>query len=33
MPEGAIRALGEYQVGVHLHTDVDSALRVEVLPE
>ncbi|TDJ24221.1 MAG: 50S ribosomal protein L9 [Gammaproteobacteria bacterium] len=33
MPEGAIRALGEYEIGIHLHTDVDSIVRVEVLPE
>ena len=33
MPEGAIRALGEYEIGVHLHSDVDAMVRVEVLPE
>jgi large subunit ribosomal protein L9 len=33
MPEGSIRALGEYEVGVHLHSDVDAVVRVEVLPE
>ena len=33
MPEGAIRALGEYEIGVHLHTDLDAVVRVEVLPE
>jgi large subunit ribosomal protein L9 len=33
MPEGAIRALGEYEIAIHLHTDVDAIVRVEVLPE
>ena len=33
MPEGSIRALGEYEIGVHLHSDVDAVVRVEVLSE
>jgi large subunit ribosomal protein L9 len=33
LPEGAIRALGEYEIGVHLHTDVDAVVRVEILSE
>ncbi len=33
MPEGAIRALGDYEIGIHLHSDVDAIVRVEVLPE
>ena len=33
MPEGAIRATGEYQVAVHLHVDVDSAVKVNVVGE
>jgi large subunit ribosomal protein L9 len=33
MPEGAIRALGDYEIAIHLHTDVDAIVRVEVLPE
>ena len=33
LPEGAIRALGEYEIGVHLHSDVDAVVRVEVLSE
>ncbi len=33
MPEGAIRATGEYSVAVHLHVDVDSHVSVSVTAE
>ncbi|THB63624.1 MAG: 50S ribosomal protein L9 [Gammaproteobacteria bacterium] len=33
MPEGAIRATGEYEIQVHLHTDVDATINVVVVPE
>ncbi len=33
MPEGAIRATGEYVVAVHLHVDVDSSIHVIVAAE
>ncbi|VAW89082.1 LSU ribosomal protein L9p [hydrothermal vent metagenome] len=33
MPEGAIRATGEYSVAVHLHVDVDSSVNVIVTAE
>ncbi len=33
MPEGAIRATGEYSVAVHLHVDVDSSVSVVVTAE
>ncbi len=33
MPEGAIRATGEYSVAVHLHVDVDSSVSVIVTAE
>lgn len=33
MPEGPIRALGEFEVGVHLHTDVDATVQVVVEPQ
>jgi len=33
MPEGAIRATGEYEVAVHLHVDVDSSVKVIVSAE
>jgi len=28
MPEGPIRNVGEHEVGVHLHTDVDATIKV-----
>lgn len=33
MPNGPIRALGEYEVGVHLHTDVNATIKVVVEAE
>lgn len=33
MPEGAIRAIGEYEIAVHLHVDVDSSVKVIVSAE
>lgn len=33
MPDGPIHALGEYQVGVHLHPKVDASVKVRVVPE
>lgn len=33
LPEGAIRQLGDYEVEVHLHTDVNAALSVSVVAE
>ncbi len=33
MPEGPIRLLGEYEFAVHLHTDVDTTIKVLVEPE
>jgi large subunit ribosomal protein L9 len=33
MPEGVIRQLGEYEIGVHFHTDVDVVLKVVVNAE
>ncbi len=33
LPAGPIRVVGEHMVLVHLHTDVDVSLRVEVLAE
>ena len=33
MPEGAIRELGEYQIELHLHSDVDVMIEVHVVPE
>ena len=33
MPDGPIRIAGEYEVGVHLHSDVNAVIRVTVIPE
>lgn len=33
MPEGAFRVTGEYDVVLHLHTDVDVTLKVNVVAE
>jgi large subunit ribosomal protein L9 len=33
LPEGPLRAVGEYEVTLHLHTDVDAILRVIITGE
>jgi large subunit ribosomal protein L9 len=33
LPEGALRELGEYEVTVHLHTDLDSVISLAVVAE
>lgn len=33
LPEGTLRAIGEYEIEVHLHTDVDATLRLEIIAE
>ena len=33
MPAGVIRVVGEYDIDVHLHTDVNVAIKVVVVPE
>ena len=33
LPEGPIRATGEYEVALHLHSDVDAAVQVVVAAE
>lgn len=33
MPEGAFRQTGEFEVVIHLHTDVNATLKVEVIGE
>ena len=32
MPEGPIRSAGEYQVNVHLHSEVTTQIKVKVVP-
>ncbi|RFA38023.1 50S ribosomal protein L9 [Alkalilimnicola ehrlichii] len=33
MPEGPIRVCGEFDIELHLHTDVDATVKVVVAPE
>lgn len=33
MPEGPIRLIGHYEVGVHLHSDIDAVVKVAVANE
>ncbi len=33
MPEGPIRAIGEYDVLIHLHTEVETTVKVIVVPD
>ena len=33
MPEGVIRVLGEYEIAIQLHTDVNAEIKVVVVPE
>lgn len=33
MPEGAIRELGEYDIAIHLHTDVNATVKIIVEAE
>lgn len=33
LPEGAFRNIGEYDVEIHLHTDVKATIRVNIVPE
>lgn len=33
MPNGVIRDLGEYEITIHLHSDVDQTVTVNVIPE
>ena len=33
MPEGPVQEVGEYPIGVHLHSDVDVEVLVKVVGE
>lgn len=33
LSDGAFRAAGEYEVTLHIHTDVDAMIKLEVIPE
>jgi large subunit ribosomal protein L9 len=32
LPTGPLRNIGEYEIELHLHSDVDSTVRVEIIP-
>ena len=32
MPDGPIHELGDYEIGVHLHSEVNAAVKVRVVP-
>lgn len=33
LPEGPIRNLGEFDVEIHLHTDVNATIKINIIPE
>ena len=33
MPDGPLRELGEFEIGLHLHADVNVTVKVQVVPE
>src|SRR5688500_3882951 len=33
LPNGPLRTLGEHEVVLHLHTDIDETIKLEVVPE
>ena len=33
LPEGAFRVVGEYEVALHLHTDVDATIKLNITAE
>lgn len=33
LDEGALRVLGDFEVGVHLHTDVDATVKLSIVSE
>lgn len=33
MPDGAFRTLGEFEVELHLHTDVNAIITIKIVPE
>ncbi len=33
LPEGALRELGDYEIALHLHSDVDATIQLSVVPE
>ena len=33
MPHGVIRQTGEYEISIHLHTDIDTPIKVSIIAE
>lgn len=33
LPAGPFRQIGEYEVAIHLHTDVDAQVKIAIVPE
>lgn len=33
MPDGAFRNIGDYQIELHLHTDVNATITINIIPE
>jgi len=33
MPEGALRNTGEHQIDIHLYTDIDASVTVNIVSE
>ncbi len=33
MPDGAFRTIGEFEVELHLHTDVNATITIKIVPE
>ena len=33
LPEGAFRVAGDYEVALHLHSDVDATVKLSIVPE
>jgi len=33
LPEGPLRRTGEYDIVLHLHTDIDASVKVDLVPE
>jgi large subunit ribosomal protein L9 len=33
MPHGVIRQIGEYEISLHLHTDIDTPIKINIIAE
>ena len=33
LPEGPFRTIGEFEVALHLHVDIDASIRIGIVPE